>query len=536
MGVIIKNGILYGSKSEVPDTIVEPLTVTKNGVYEAGELRAYNPVTVDVPVGGLDVSFYDYDGALVAGYTAADFAALEALPENPSHDGLVARGWNWSLDEAKAYVAKYGLLNVGQMYATDDGATRVHIHIGEGLPESRRAFTLAYTQSEAGGVTVDWGDGSDPETDAENTDQQIHTHTYAAPGDYVIRLRVTAGTLSFDSASSYASSVGIYGSRATTNAYNNVRVRRIEIGEGVPVLGKSSLAVMNGLTSITLPDTVTELGSEAFYQCRKLEALVIPSSVTAISSSALRACPSLRRLSLPNSLTDWNATSSQFYEDYALESVAFPEGTLSVGQGCFNNCYGLRRVAIPEGVTSIGTSAFFNCYALTEVALPEGLLTVGGSAFKGCASLRRLSFPDSVTSIGDSVAENAVSLASVRFPANAVTLGVTMFNGCNALAEATLPEGMTTIPRNMMTSNSLASLTVPASVTSFATKAFANMVGLGAFHFRSATPPSMSATDVFSGIADDCVMYVPADSVDAYKGGGYFWELQAGRIQAEPEA
>ena len=48
-----------------------------------------------------DVTFYDYDGSIVTSYSAADFAALTEMPANPSHEGLTAQGWNWSLTDAQ---------------------------------------------------------------------------------------------------------------------------------------------------------------------------------------------------------------------------------------------------------------------------------------------------------------------------------------------------------------------------------------------------------------------------------------------------
>ena len=74
-----------------------------------------------------EVNFYDYDGTVVNAYTASEFAALSAMPDNPSHDGLTAQGWNWSLADAKAYVAKYGRLNIGQIYVTTSGDTEIDI-------------------------------------------------------------------------------------------------------------------------------------------------------------------------------------------------------------------------------------------------------------------------------------------------------------------------------------------------------------------------------------------------------------------------
>ena len=61
-----------------------------------------------VPSADDDVLFYDYDGTLVKSYSKDDFLALTAFPENPSHEGLTAQGWNWSFEGAKSYVTKYG--------------------------------------------------------------------------------------------------------------------------------------------------------------------------------------------------------------------------------------------------------------------------------------------------------------------------------------------------------------------------------------------------------------------------------------------
>ena len=89
------------------------------------------------PIGGRDsssvanskeVNFLDYDGTILYSYTAAKFAALSSMPANPTHDGLTTQGWNWSLANAKAYVAKYRNLNIGQMYVNDNGKTRIYIH------------------------------------------------------------------------------------------------------------------------------------------------------------------------------------------------------------------------------------------------------------------------------------------------------------------------------------------------------------------------------------------------------------------------
>ena len=86
-------------------------------IKTAQGLKRINTVHVAKPqekVLKKDVNFYDYDGTLVTSYTKTEFLSLSAMPDNPSHDGLTAQGWNWSLNDAKTYVTANGKLDVGQ--------------------------------------------------------------------------------------------------------------------------------------------------------------------------------------------------------------------------------------------------------------------------------------------------------------------------------------------------------------------------------------------------------------------------------------
>ena len=145
-----------------------------------------------------DVNFYDYDGTLVASYTLAEAQALTALPDGPAHDGLTFQGWTWSLEDINALTRP---MNVGAMYITDDGKTRLHIRIWD---TARSLVPLRISQTVANGVTIDWGDGSATETLA-GTGNVNTTHKYTAEGDYTITLDPADGcTLGFgDGSSSY---------------------------------------------------------------------------------------------------------------------------------------------------------------------------------------------------------------------------------------------------------------------------------------------------------------------------------------------
>ena len=118
---------------------VEPLSVTQNGTYTAPSGTAYSPVSVNVSGGGgggaekKQVNFIDYDGTILYSYTAAEANALTALPANPSHTGLVAQGWNWTLAQIKSQLANVGGdVWVGQMYITASGNTEIDVSMPEG--------------------------------------------------------------------------------------------------------------------------------------------------------------------------------------------------------------------------------------------------------------------------------------------------------------------------------------------------------------------------------------------------------------------
>lgn len=277
----------------------EPLSVSANGTYTAPAGKAYTPVTVNVAGGGglpvapaKDVNFIDYDGTIRYSYTAAEFAALTALPANPAHDGLTSQGWNYTLAKAQTYVAKYGKLWIGQMYITDDGKTRVYIHLEEGRTSPRLGCCPNGT------VDVDWGDGTahDMLTGTSTTTVKwTPTHNYASPGDYVIKLTVTGsmGLYGSSSANQYSGLLRYSNGADTRNyAYRNA-IQRAEIGSGVTSIGDYALSSCYCLASVTIPDDVTSIGNHTFDTCYSLASVTIPDGVTSIGKYAFYYCYSL---------------------------------------------------------------------------------------------------------------------------------------------------------------------------------------------------------------------------------------------------
>ena len=230
-----------------------------------------------------DVNFYDYDGTLLHSYTKPAFLALSALPDLPTRDGLTCQGWNYTLAKAKEYVTSYGVLDIGAMYITDDGKTRLYIKIAAA---GRMTVPLYFSQTAANGVTIDWGDGSATQT-LSGTGNKNTTHTYAAIGDYVITLKVNSGTLSLGHDSYSYCVMGDTGNSG--KVYCNM-LQKVEIGSGVTSIGTYSFFNCYSLASVVIPSSVTSIGTNVFYNCYPLASVVIPSSVTSIGNSAFSNC------------------------------------------------------------------------------------------------------------------------------------------------------------------------------------------------------------------------------------------------------
>ena len=361
-----------------------------------------------------DVNFYDYDGTLLYGYTVAEAAALTELPALPSHEGLICQGWNWSLDGIKAMGMA---VNVGAMYITDDGKTRVYIRLEDG----RTSPMLGCCPN--GTVTVDWGDGTAPDVltgTSTSTVQWTPTHEYAAPGDYVILLTVdgSMGVYGIGNNNQY-SGILRYASGADrrNKAYQN-SIQRIEIGDGVASIGNYAFHSCCSLASITIPDGVTRIGGAAFQNCYSLAPVVIPDGVTSIGNYAFHSCCSLASITIPDGVT--SIGNYAFHSCYSLASITIPDGVTSIGDYAFYQCYSLASITLPDGLKSINFFAFYQCYSLVCVTLHDGITSIGKSSFAGCSGVRYYDFTHNTvvpTLLSTNEFDGIVADCEIRVPA-----------------------------------------------------------------------------------------------------------------------
>ena len=311
----------------------KPFTITKNGEYN---VNIVNSVLVDVTGGGggsanNDVVFYDYDGTVVDSYSADEFANLSELPTNPTHEGLTAQGWNWSLSDAKDYVAKYSALNIGQTYITSDGKTRLYISLLEG----RTSPILQLYLNDNSELDIDWGDESTHSTfTTTSAGYKSERHEYFTSGDYVIAITIVSGGFVLLSSSTSVSSIlwnGNDSSSSPDRAYNNA-IKNIEIGDGVTSIEGYAFKGCSSLSSITIPDSVTSIGGSAFYQCQYMSYIKFESTTppTVANSSAWTGVSTSTLILVPVGSYDAYKTGTNYPKPSTYTYLAY--GTYAEGE------------------------------------------------------------------------------------------------------------------------------------------------------------------------------------------------------------
>ncbi|MBO7264440.1 MAG: leucine-rich repeat protein [Alistipes sp.] len=308
---------------------------------------------------------------------------------------------------------------------------------------------------------------------------------------------------------------------------NNELVTDLIIPNSVTTIGDYAFVWYSSLTSVTIGDSVTTIGNYAFDWCSSLTSVTIPDSVTTIGSSAFSSCSSLTSVTIPDSVT--TIGSSAFSSCSRLTSVTIPDSVTSIGSWAFRDCSSLTSITIPDSVTTIGEGAFFACSSLTSVTIGDSVTTIGDGAFLGCGSLTSVTIPDSVTSIGSWAFQDCSNLTSVTIPDSVTTIGDLAFYNCSRLTSVTIPNSVTTIGEGAFEGcSSLTSVTIPNSVTKIGEGAFSYCSRLTSVYCKAATPP-VGNWDMFEGNTSDRKIYVPMESVEAYKSASY-WKNYADDI------
>lgn len=498
----IKRPLTTGISQQLIDLqiIKEDLRDAINGHYSSDVLDYYDGLVdyadaIDgitgsqrvLPTEPSVVNFIDYDGTLLYAYTAAEFRALDGMPPDPFHSGLIAQGWNWTREEILDYLNRAPRIDISQSYITSDGSTRLYINkVGQ------YGQTIQIYQSDAYGVEVDWGDGTT--SDAQSgTGAKTFSHTYSVDGSYVIRLISKSGTFDFGN-----------NPTGTSDSQNGVF--------GNP---QSNETLLRQLYKVELGTGLVRLSSCAFYHAYNLKTISIPKKVQTFRHRCFQACYNLMHIAFPDGITLMAYCCNS---GVSLKYLCFPPHmTLSSATDAFRYEYGVEYILVPDSVTGeLSTGMFYSCHNLKHAYLSNRLTRLDNNCFRDCYSLRSINIPSTVTAVGTSNTYTDFSYA---------------FGSCWSLASLVIPEGVTMIHAYFNQEGyGLYFLTLPSTLTIMGVNTF-KTYATKYIIIKATTPPTIQSSSFYDN--SSFTLYVPysADhSVLANYQAASVWSTYASRM------
>ena len=276
-----------------------------------------------------------------------------------------------------------------------------------------------------------------------------------------------------------------------------------------------------------------------------LTGIEIQEGVESISAYSFRRSPEVTEITIPSTV---KSIGNYAFEKTGLCSVSIPEGVTSIARGTFYGCKNLTSVSIPESVVSIKEEAFYQCTALNAVSIPQSVTEISDFAFFGCTNLAGIYVqPDnpaycSVAGVLFSKDGSTLYNYPAGKPGTAYTIpsevksiedGAFSYSG---LTSVTIPSGVTSIGSSAFSNTGLTSVTIPSSVTFAGPNAFRECRNLATVIMESDRPLHL-ILNLFLNCSDDLIIYVPKESVDAYKTAwsNYADRIHSSIIQLKPE-
>lgn len=275
------------------------------------------------------------------------------------------------------------------------------------------------------------------------------------------------------------------------------------------------------MRSVTIYDAPTRIGKAAFSDCRSLTNLTIGAGVTAIEESAFAECRKLENIVLGDQVT---SIGSNAFGGTSLKGIAIPSSVTDIGMLPFHSCASLTGITvhvqnpnytdvsgvllnksktlvldfpqgyqgdfiIPDTVLMLREGQFQNCVAVTNITIGNGVTHISDFAFKGCTNLASVGVGRNVISFGNGAFESCQNLAEVSLPERLADLGRHTFSRCTRLSRITIPNGVMSIGDGTFYScTSLRTLTMPAGVTSIGDKALSFCTNLTGVYFQGNAP------------------------------------------------
>lgn len=321
----------------------------------------------------------------------------------------------------------------------------------------------------------------------------------------------------------------------------------------VAILGEMAFFQCTGLTSVSIPNSVTSMGGGVFYGCTGLTSITIPNSITIIEYGMFSGCSALTSVDIPNSVT--SIGSEAFRDCCGLTSITIPTSVINIRGSAFRDCSGLTSVhisdiaawcmisfediysnplyaahhlylgneeikdlTIPQNITSIGQIAFAGCSGLASVTIPNNITNIGREAFFYCSGLTSITIPNSITSIESGVFQGCSGLTSVDYPNNLKEIKGAAFEMCTSLTSVIIPNSVTKIEDGIFQNcSSLTTLTIGNGIKEIWNVAFENCKELADVYCMAVDVP-YTVPNAFDGsYIEFATLHVPEASISSYR-------------------
>lgn len=379
----------------------------KNQTYTA----TYNSTVRSYTIRFLNGSTVLQTGSVKYG-TTPSYTGSTPTKSSTAQYSYTFSGWSpaiYAVNKAQDYTAQFSSTVRSYKVTGKSANTTMGTVSGTATKQYGQTVTLTATPKDCFKF-VQWNDGNT--TNPRNVTVS-GTATYTATFEETIS--GTCGTYVNWYFNECTGALRIVGSGAMTNYY----------------AGSSSLpwySYRKSITSVTIADGVTSIGSCAFYLCSNITTVTIPQSVTSIGDDAFQGCDAMESLYITN-LTNWcsisfgTVTSSPFHSRYfntssdaagggnlyvngtKVTSLTIPNGITSIPNYAFSGFAGITSLQINKA-TVIGQYAFAGCRGLTTVTVPQGVTSIRNYSFANCSHLQSISIPASVTYVGTGMLYN----------------------------------------------------------------------------------------------------------------------------------
>lgn len=322
---------------------------------------------------------------------------------------------------------------------------------------------------------------------------------------------------------------------------NNLSIPPVLDGHPVRKIGDDAFFFCFYLSTVTIPDSVAELGDNPWRSCDNLSSIhVSPKhSSLAVIDEALYSKADKRLVWVPPKKTGvfdipmgiriigYRALSSCG----KLTSVTIPNSVTTIGEWAFSSCDTLSSIMIPGSVKTIGRGAFFSCRNLKSVTIQNGVTFIGSRAFDACTSLTSITIPDSVAELGDNPWEACFNLSSIFVSPNHPYLGTldgTLYSKADKrliwvslkkTGTYEIPQGIRIIGNDAFLYSRLTSVTIPNSVTTISNKAFFSCGSLTSITIPDSV--TIIGNEAFYGCENLTSIMIP-DSVQIIDSGAFF--------------